>query len=307
MRYSKSVAPDKPAFMYFAPGAAHAPHHSPRDWREKFKGKFDAGWDAVREETYRRQLEMGIIPPDTELTPRPEWVQPWESLSADEKTLYARFMENFAGYLAFTDHECGRLLDAVKELPDGDNTLVFYIVGDNGASSKGGFSGTANEVMNLNGVPSSLADTMKILDEIGEPHTEPHYPLGWAWAGNAPFQWVKQVASHLGGTRNPMVVSWPAKIKDTGSMRSQFTHLIDIASTILDVAKIPAPESVNGVEQKPMDGVSIASTFYDAAARPVRERQYFEIFTNRAIYDKGWIACAQHSLPWRQDLATAHW
>jgi arylsulfatase len=307
MRYSKSVAPDKPAFMYFAPGAAHAPHHSPRDWREKFKGQFDACWDAVREETYRRQLEMGIIPPDTELTPRPEWVQPWESLSADEKTLYARFMENFAGYLAFTDHECGRLLDAVKELPDGDNTLVFYIVGDNGASSEGGFSGTANEVMNLNGVPSSLADTMKILDEIGEPHTEPHYPLGWAWAGNAPFQWVKQVASHLGGTRNPMVVSWPAKIKDTGSMRSQFTHLIDIASTILDVAKIPAPESVNGVEQKPMDGVSIASTFYDAAARPVRERQYFEIFTNRAIYDKGWIACAQHSLPWRQDLAPAHW
>jgi arylsulfatase len=307
MQYSKSVAPDKPVFMYFAPGAAHAPHHSPRDWREKFKGQFDAGWDAVREETYRRQLEMGIIPPDTELTPRPEWVQPWDSLTADEKTLYARFMENFAGYLAFTDYECGRLLDAVKELPDGDNTLVFYIVGDNGASSEGGFSGTANEIMNLNGVPSSLADTMKILDEIGEPHTEPHYPLGWAWAGNAPFQWVKQVASHLGGTRNPMVVSWPAKIKDTGSMRSQFTHLIDIASTILDVAKIPAPESVNGVEQKPMDGVSIASTFYDAEARPVRERQYFEVFTNRAIYDKGWIACAQHSLPWRQDLAPAHW
>jgi arylsulfatase A-like enzyme len=307
MQYSKSVAPQKPVFMYFAPGAAHAPHHSPRDWRAKFKGQFDAGWDAVREATYRRQLEMGIIPPDTELTPRPEWVQPWDSLSADEKTLYARFMENFAGYLAFTDHECGRLLDAVKELPDGDNTLVFYIVGDNGASSEGGFSGTANEIMNLNGVPSSLEDTMKILDEIGEPNTEPHYPLGWAWAGNAPFQWVKQVASHLGGTRNPMVVSWPAKIKDTGTMRYQFTHLIDIASTILDVAKIPAPESVNGVEQKPMDGVSIASTFYDAEARPVRERQYFEVFTNRAIYDKGWIACAQHTLPWRQDLAPAHW
>jgi len=307
MRYNKSVAPQKPVFMYFAPGAAHAPHHSPRDWRAKFKGQFDAGWDAVREATYRRQLELGIIPPDTELTPRPEWVKPWDSLSADEKTLYARFMENFAGYLAFTDHECGRLLDAVKELPDGDNTLIFFIVGDNGASSEGGFSGTANEVMNLNGVPSTLADNMKILDEIGEPNTEPHYPLGWAWAGNAPFQWVKQVASHLGGTRNPMVVSWPAKIKDTGTMRYQFTHLIDVASTILDVAQIPAPESVNGVEQKPMDGVSIASTFYDAKARPVRERQYFEVFTNRAIYDKGWIACAQHSLPWRQDLAPAHW
>ena len=216
-------------------------------------------------------------------------------------------MENFAGYLAFADNECGRLLEAVQELPDADNTLIFFIVGDNGASSEGGFSGTANEVMNLNGIPSSLADNLKILADIGGPHTEPHYPVGWAWAGNAPFQWVKQVASHLGGTRNPMVVSWPARIKDAGGIRSQFAHLIDVASTILDVAHIPAPESVNGVDQKPMDGVSLASTFDDAKARPVRERQYFEIFTNRAIYDKGWIACAQHTLPWRQDLAPGHW
>jgi arylsulfatase A-like enzyme len=307
MRYCKSVAPQKPFFAYFAPGAAHAPHHSPKAWREKFKGKFDAGWDKVREATYRRQLELGIIPPDAQLTPRPEWVQPWDSLSADEKRLYAVFMENFAGYLAYTDAECGRLLEAVRELPDADNTLVFFIVGDNGASSEGGFTGTANEVMNLNGIPSKMEENLKIIDNIGGPDTEPHYPLGWAWAGNAPFQWVKQVASHLGGTRNPMVVSWPAKIKDAGGVRSQFTHLIDIVPTILEAAGIPAPKSVDGIEQKPLDGVSIASTFASAKARPVRQRQYFEIITNRAIYDKGWIACAQHTLPWRQDAAPGHW
>ena len=307
LRYSKAVAPQKPLFLYFAPGAAHAPHHSPKEWKKKFAGQFDAGWDSVRAATYQRQLQMGIIPPDTQLTSRPEWVKPWDSLPADEKKLYAAFMENFAGYLAFADHECGRLLDAVQELPDADNTLIFYIVGDNGASSEGGFSGTANEVMNLNGVPSKLEENLKILDDLGGPDTEPHYPLGWAWSGNAPFQWVKQVASHLGGSRNPMVVSWPAKIKDTGGIRDQFTHLIDVAPTILAAAGIPAPTSVDGVEQKPIDGVSIASTFADPKARPVRERQYFEIFTNRAIYDKGWIACAQHTLPWRQDLAPGKW
>jgi len=306
-QYSKAVAPDKPYFLYFAPGAAHAPHQPPKEWKEKFKGKFDAGWEAAREATYKRQLKMGIIPPDTKLTPRPDWVQEWDKLPAGERKLYAAFMENFAGYLAYADHECGRLIDAVRGMPGGDNTLIFYIVGDNGASSEGGFSGTTNEVMNLNGIPSKLEDNLKIIDDIGGPDTEPHYPLGWAWSGNAPFQWVKQVASHFGGTRNPMVVSWPAKIKDKGAVRSQFTHLIDVLPTILDAASIPAPKSVNGVMQKPMDGVSIMSTFGSAKARPVRERQYFEIFTNRAIYDKGWIACAQHTLPWRQDLAPGNW
>ncbi len=307
LRYSKSVAPQKPVFLYFAPGAAHAPHHAPKAWREKFRGKFDAGWDAVREETYQRQIKAGIIPPDTKLTPRPDWVEPWNDLPTDEKTLYARFMENFAGYLAYADHECGRLIEAVEALPDADNTLVFYIVGDNGASSEGGFQGTINEVMNLNGVPSNLQDNLKALDEIGDPNTEPHYPVGWAWAGNAPFQWVKQVASHFGGSRNPMVVAWPKGITDHGGLRDQFTHLIDVAPTILAAANIPAPATVDGVEQKPHDGVPINSTFADAKARPVRERQYFEIFTNRAIYDKGWIACAQHTLPWRQDVAPGHW
>lgn len=261
----------------------------------------------MREATYQRQLKMGIIPPDAKLTPRPDWVKPWDSLSADEKRLFARFMENYAGYLSFTDAECGRLLDAIKELPDADNTLVFYIVGDNGASSEGGMQGTVNEIMNLNGVQSRLEDNLKQIDKIGEPDTEPHYPLGWAWAGNAPFQWVKQIASHFGGSRNPMVVSWPARIKDAGDIRHQFTHLIDIVPTILDVAGIPAPNVVDGIEQKPMDGVSLASTFDDANAHPVRERQYFEILSNRAIYDRGWIAAAQHTLPWRQDLAPGHW
>src|SRR5215510_10100147 len=307
LRYNKSVAPQKPALLYFAPGAAHAPHHAPKEWREKFKGQFDAGWDAVRKATYDLQLKLGIIPPATKLTEQPEWVDKWDGLSADQKKLYARFMENFAGYLAFADAECGRLIEAVRELPDADNTLIFYIVGDNGASSEGGVTGTVNEVMNLNGVPSRLEDNLKMLDEIGGPDTEPHYPLGWAWAGNAPFQWVKQVASHFGGSRNPMVVSWPARIKDVAGVRDQFTHLIDIVPTILDVAKLPAPESVEGIEQKPMDGISFASTFGDAKARPVRQRQYFEVFTNRAIYDKGWIACAQHTFPWRQDFAPGNW
>ena len=307
LRYNKSVAPQKPLLLYFAPGAAHAPHHAPKDWREKFKGQFDAGWDAVRQATYERQMRLGVIPPDTKLTPRPDWVQPWDSLSTDEKRLYARFMENFAGYLAFTDTECGRLIEAIRELPDADNTLIFYIVGDNGASSEGGMTGTVNEVMNLNGIPSRLEDNLKLIDKIGDADTEPHYPLGWAWAGDAPFQWVKQVASHLGGTRNPMVVCWPARIKDAGGVRHQFTHLIDIVPTILDAAKLPVPTSVEGIEQKPMDGVSITSTFDDANARPVRQRQYFEIFTNRAIYDNGWIACAQHTFPWRQDYAPGHW
>lgn len=307
IRYSKSVSPQKPFFLYFAPGAAHAPHHAPAQWREKFKGQFDSGWDVVRRATYERQLKLGVIPPGTELTPRPDWIDPWDGLSGDQKRLYARFMENYAGYLSFADHECGRLIEAIEGLPDADNTLIFYIVGDNGASSEGGPTGTVNEVMNLNGIPSKLEDNLKALDIIGDPDTEPHYPMGWAWCGNAPFQWVKQVASHLGGSRNPMVVSWPARIKDVGGIRQQFAHLIDVVPTILDVALLPPPDVVDGIAQKPLDGVSIASTFDDANARPVRPRQYFEIFTNRAIYDRGWIACAQHTFPWRQDYAPGHW
>ncbi len=307
MRYSKSVAPQKPLLLYFAPGAAHAPHHAPKEWRDRFRGTFDAGWDVIREQTYQRQLELGVIPLGTELTARPDWARPWDSLNDEQHKVYAALMDNFAAYLAYTDHEIGRLIDAVGELPHADNTLIFYIVGDNGASSEGGFDGTINEVMNLNGFPTDLDVVAARLEDIGGPDTEPHYPLEWAWAGNSPFQWVKQVASHLGGTRNPMVVAWPAQIPEGGTTRSQFTHLIDILPTILDASGIPAPAGVDGVDQKPMDGASFLSTFGDPAAPSPRSRQYFEVFSNRSIYDNGWKANAQHTLPWRQDVAPGNW
>jgi len=307
MRYSKSVAPQKPLLLYFAPGAAHAPHHAPEEWREKFRGTFAEGWDKMREQTYQRQLEMGVIPAGTQLSPRPEWAREWDSLTDQQHQVYSALMDNFAAYLAYTDHEIGRLIDAIHELPDADNTLIFYIVGDNGASSEGGFDGTINEVKNLNGFPSDLDNIAQHLDEVGGPNTEPHYPLEWAWAGNAPFQWVKQVASHLGGTRNPMVVTWPARIKDPGTTRYQFTHLIDVLPTILEASGLPAPKSVDGVEQKPMDGVSFLSVIDNADAPEIRTRQYFEVFSNRSIYDNGWKANAQHTLPWRQDVAPGNW
>jgi arylsulfatase len=307
MRYNKSVAPDKPFFMYFAPGAMHAPHHVAKEWREKFKGKFDMGWDEARKQIFARQKEMGIIPAETDLTKRPDWVQPWNTLSAEQKKLYTRLMENFAGYFAFTDNEIGRLVDAVGELPGGDNTLIIYIVGDNGASSEGGPDGTVNEIKMLNGEKATIEDTLARYDEIGDPSTEPHYPIGWAWAGNTPFQWVKQIASHLGGTRNPMVIKWPSRIKPDGKMRDQFLHLIDVMPTLLEVAGVPMPEVVNGVKQKPLDGVSFASTFERADAAEVRPSQYFEVFSNRSMYADGWKANAQHTFPWRQDYAPGNW
>jgi len=306
MKFSKSVAPDKPFFMYFAPGALHAPHHVTAKWRDQFKGKFDMGWEKYRDIVYKNQLEMGIIPPGTKLTPRPDWVKPWESLDDKQKKVYTALMENFAGYFAFTDHEVGRLLDAVKELPDADNTLVIYIAGDNGASAEGGMDGTLNEIRNLNGLPTVLDDVLANLDKLGGPESEPHYPVGWAWAGNAPFQWVKQVASHLGGTRNPMVVSWPARIKHDDKPRDAFLHVVDVVPTILEAAHIPMPNTVDGIAQKPLAGKSFLASFTDPNFKG-RSEQYFEIFTNRSIYEDGWKADAQHTLPWRQDLAPGHW
>jgi arylsulfatase A-like enzyme len=306
MKFSKSVAPDKPFFMYFAPGAMHAPHHVTAKWRNQFKGKFDMGWEKYRDIVYRNQLEMGIIPPGTKLTPRPDWVKPWESLDDKQKKVYTALIENFAGYFAFTDHEVGRLLDAVKELPDADNTLVIYIAGDNGASAEGGMDGTLNEIRNLNGLPTVLDDVLANLNKLGGPESEPHYPVGWAWAGNAPFQWVKQVASHLGGTRNPMVVSWPARIKHDDKPRDAFLHVVDVVPTILEAAHIPMPNTVDGIAQKPLAGKSFLASFTDPNFKG-RSEQYFEIFTNRSIYEDGWKADAQHTLPWRQDLAPGHW
>jgi arylsulfatase len=306
MRFSKSVAPDKPFFMYFAPGAMHAPHHATAKWREQFKGKFDMGWEKYREIVYKNQLEMGIIPPGTKLTPRPDWVKPWDTLSDKQKKVYTALMENFAGYFAFTDYEVGRLLDAVKELPDADNTLVIYIAGDNGASAEGGMDGTLNEIMNLNGLSTELDDVLANLDKLGGPESEPHYPVGWAWAGNTPFQWVKQVASHLGGTRNPMVVNWPAQINHDDKPRDAFLHVVDVVPTILEAAHLPMPKTVDGITQKPLAGKSFLASFTDPNFKG-RSEQYFEIFTNRSIYKDGWKANAQHTLPWRQDLAPDHW
>jgi arylsulfatase len=306
MQYFKSVGPNKPFFMYFAPGAMHAPHHVTAEWRDKFKGKFDMGWDKYREQVFQRQLDMGIVPPGTKLTPRPDWVPAWDSLNDEQKKLYAALFENYAGYFAFTDHEVGRLLDAIEQLPDGDNTLIFYIAGDNGASAEGGPDGTLNEIKSLNGLPTSIEETLANIDRLGGPESEPHYPVGWAWAGNTPFQWVKQVASHLGGSRNPMVVSWPAKIKHDDKPRGQFLHLVDVVPTILEVTHIPMPTEVNGIEQMPLAGKSFVDSFADPNAS-ARTEQYFEILSNRSVYDGGWKANAQHTLPWRQDLAPGNW
>lgn len=306
MKYFKSVSPKKPFFMYFAPGAMHAPHHVTAEWRDKFKGQFDMGWEKYREQVFKRQIDRGIIPADTKLTPRPDWVPAWDSLSVEQKTVYNRLMENYAGYFAFTDHEIGRLIDAVHDLPDAENTLIIYVAGDNGASSEGGPDGTLNEIKSLNGLPTDIKDTLARIDEIGGPNSEPHYPVGWAWAGNTPFQWVKQVASHLGGTRNGMVVTWPAKIKPDTHPRDQFLHLVDVVPTILEAAHVEMPEEVNGIAQLPIAGESFEASFDDPKAKS-RTEQYFEILSNRSIYSNGWKADAQHTLPWRQDLAPGKW
>ncbi len=306
MKFSKSVAPDKPFFLYFAPGAMHAPHHVTQEWRDRFKGKFDMGWEQYREIVYQNQLERGIIPPDTRLTARPDWVPSWDSLSDQQKELYTALFENYAGYFAFTDHEIGRLLDAIRELPDADNTMVVYIVGDNGASSEGGPDGTLNEIRSLNGLQTPIEDILPNLDKLGGPQTEPHYPVGWAWAGNTPFQWVKQVASHLGGSRNPMVITWPAKIQPDDAPRDAFLHVIDVVPTILEAAGLEMPETVNGIAQKPLEGKSFLASFTDPEFEG-RDEQYFEILSNRSMYSEGWKANAQHTLPWRMDIAPGNW
>lgn len=303
LQLQKSISPDKPVFMYYAPGAVHAPHHVRKEWSDKFKGKFDHGWDKEREITYERQKAMGIIPKDAQLSPRNENVPLWDTLGADEKKFYTLLYENFAGYLAFTDHEVGRLLNAISQMPDAENTLVMYIVGDNGASAEGGLQGTVNEVKALNGFPTSIEENLKKSDEVGGPTTEPHFPIGWAFAGNTPFPWVKQVAFHFGGTRNPMVVSWPKVITDKGGIRSQFLHLIDVVPTILDATGMQMPTEVDGVKQRLLDGKSFVSTFTDANAPEIRTTQYFEVFSNRALYHDGWVAAHQHTFPWRQDYA----
>lgn len=296
----KSVTPDRPFFVYYAPGATHAPHHVPREWIDKFKGQFDQGWDRYREQCFKRQLELGVIPPDTKLTPRPEEIPAYDSLTADQKKVAARLMETFAAFTAQTDYEVGRLLDTLEEIGQADDTLVFWMIGDNGASLEGGLHGSFNEMTGLSGVPEDPATLVAKLEEIGGPTAYNHYPVGWAWAMNTPFQWGKQVASHFGGTRNPLVVSWPRVIGDRGGLRAQFHHCIDVVPTILEAAGIPEPVSVNGVAQKPIEGVSMLYSFADARAKGRRPTQYFEMFGNRALYHEGWVAACRHGrLPWQ--------
>ena len=303
---------DKPWFVYFSTSGVHAPHHAPKAWRDKYRGKFDHGWDKQRELTHAKQLEMSIIPQGTKLTPRPKEIPAWDDQPEDARKVYTRLMENYAAYMDYTDHQVGRLIESLEASGELDNTLVMYVVGDNGASAEGGLEGTFSELASLLGVQLGLESTINRLDEIGGPTSEPHVPVGWAWAMDAPFQWTKQVASHFGGTRNPMVVHWPRGIKAKGETRTQFHHVIDVVPTILEACKIPEPKEINGIPQKPIEGVSMVYSFDDAQAKSRRPTQYFELATNRAIYHDGWVACTRYGLPWEtagrgDDFINAPW
>src|SRR4051812_12430809 len=299
IRLLHSVAPNKPWLAYYAPGTAHAPHHAPKDWIARFKGKFDQGWDKQREETFARQKQLGVVPPGAQLTKRAPGIQAWDELDADHKKVYAHMMEVYAGALSYCDTQMGRVIDAIEDMGDLDNTLVIYIQGDNGASAEGGQQGLLNEMSFFNGTPEDFKDVLARMDELGGPTTFNHYPIGWAHAMDTPFQWTKQVASHFGGTRNGMVISWPGKIKDKGGIRTQFHHVIDIAPTILEAAGVQSPSVLNGVPQKPIEGVSMVYSFDNAKAPSTHHTQYFEMFANRAIYNEGWVAATTPPIaPW---------
>jgi arylsulfatase A-like enzyme len=298
MQAQHSLTPDRPFFVYFATGALHAPHHVPKEYIDRYKGKFDQGWDALREETFARQKQMGVIPANADLTKRPKEIPSWESQTPDQKKLEARQMETFAGFGEHTDEQVGRLVDALQEMGVMNNTLFIYIVGDNGASAEGGPEGAYNEMMALNGIINTAEINMPHLEEWGSPSTFPHYAIGWAWAGDTPFQWTKQIASHYGGTTNGTVIYWPARIRAAGEFRSQFTHVTDVAPTVLEAAGLPFPKNVNGTTQRPFDGTSMVYSFDHPAAKETHSTQYFEMFGNRGIYHDGWIAAARHSIPW---------
>jgi arylsulfatase A-like enzyme len=300
VRQQKALMPRKPVFMYYAPGATHAPHHVPPEWSDKYKGRFDDGWDALRERTLARQIEVGAVPEGTDLTARPEEIAAWDSLSEVLKPVLARQMELYAGFLEHTDHEIGRLVDALEELGILEDTLLYLIIGDNGASAEGTPNGTFNEGIMLNGLAGLETEELMSsrIAEFGTPASYNHFAVGWAHAMDTPYQWTKQVASHFGGTRVGTIVQWPKGIQARGEVRSQFSHLIDVASTVLEVAGLPEPMFVNGIQQMPYHGVSMAYTFNDAEAPERHETQYFEVFCNRGIYHKGWTAVTRHSTPW---------
>jgi len=311
VRQQQALTPDRPFFIYFATGATHAPHQTPRSWIERNRGRFDAGWDSLRAQTLRRQQELGVVPTGTRLAPRPDAIKAWDQLSADEQRVFRRQMEVFAGFGEQTDHEVGRLIGAIRDMGELDNTLVFYIVGDNGASAEGGAIGMFNENTYFNGVQESLATQLRLIDQLGGPLASNHMAAGWAVAGNTPFTWTKQVASDFGGTRNGMVIHWPQRIRAHGEIRSQFHHVIDIAPTVLEAVGIPEPRQVNGLRQHPMEGVSLLYTFDDANAPPRHTTQYFEMLGNRAMYHDGWYARTIHKAPWeaqpRRPLAEDIW
>lgn len=299
-----SLTPDKPFFLYFATGAAHAPLQVPDDWIERYRGRFDQGWDAMREQIFQRQKALGVIPENTQLTPRPAEIPAWDSLSADEQRVASRLMATYAAFLAHTDAQVGKLVEHLKTSGQFDNTLFLYVVGDNGSSAEGGLPGSINYMGALQGLREPLETQLEKLEAIGSAETYPQYPAGWAWALTTPFQWVKQIASHLGGTRNPLVVTWPRGIEDRGGLRSQFSHVNDIAPTILEAVGIDMPTEVNGVSQLPMDGSSLLPSFASAGAPEHHTTQYFEVFGNRAIYHEGWMASARHDrLPWTVGLS----
>ncbi len=298
MRFQQALTPDKPFFVYFATGATHAPHHVPQEWIDRYKGRFDMGWDAYRKQTLARQIERGVVPAGTQLASKPEDIVAWDSLSDDEKRLYARQMEVFAAFASHTDHHVGRMVDALQDMGELDNTLFIYVWGDNGASAEGGLAGTFNEMIVLNGLPDNVEDQLPRIDDFGGKDAYNHFHAGWAHASNTPFQWTKQVASHYGGTRNPLVVHWPGGIQAKGEVRSQWHHVIDVGPTVLEAVGVPFPTSVNGVEQKPFEGTSMVYSFDDPTAADRHTTQYFEMFGNRAIYHDGWTANVKHRTPW---------
>jgi arylsulfatase A-like enzyme len=311
IKYQQALTPDKPLFVYYAPGATHAPHHVPADWIARWKGKFDQGWDVLREQILARQIELGVVPQGTQLAPKPEAIPDWDSLSADEKRLFTRQAEVFAAFVEMTDHEIGRVIDAIDQTGQFDNTLVILIYGDNGTSAEGGRNGMFSEMTYFNAVQETVPDMLRFIDKWGGPETYPHMAAGWAVMFDTPFTWTKQVASDHGGTKVGTAIHWPRGIKAKGELRSQFHHVIDIAPTILEAAGLPEPKVVNGVKQRPMDGVSMVYTFDDSTAKDRHVTQYFEMFGNRAMYHDGWFARTIHRAPWesepRRPLAEDIW